>query len=114
MSFVTPGRLAGLAVLVTLGALGGWQATGRDYYTKFRWQEAVPLDPDSPEAALGDTETLVWREGMRIGLLPTDGPWDKHYLSVMGLAGPAWGLAALGWVLGRRRAAATPAGPTTS
>ena len=52
---------------------------------------------------------------MRIGLLPTDGPWDKHYLSVAGLAGPAGGLALVMGLVERRRApAATPRDPGAS
>lgn len=98
------------AAAITLAAGGLWQATGGDYYTKYEVIEQVPrtVDPDDPfaEAGLYDggsqTET-VQRDEFRFGLLPTpQGIFDKHAISVVSFAAPAW-IGAFGILIWTRR-----------
>jgi hypothetical protein len=88
-----------------------WQATGGDYYTKYQVVEQVQktVDPDDPLAAAGfyeggtRTETVV-RDEFRFGLLPTPRDiLDKHSLSVVSIASPAWLVALFAVWRGRLR-----------
>lgn len=107
-----------IATVMTLAAVITWLATGRDFYTKYQVVEIVevPIDENDPLAQSGfydddepRTET-VERDEFHLGLLPTTtNPFDKHIVSVVSIATPPWGLAALLFVLGwtrRRKSAA--------
>ena len=104
----------GLAVLVTIAAVGMWQLTGGDYYTKFEVVEQIerPVDESDPLAAAGfyegDSQTdTVTRSAFRFGLLPTpNGLFDKHMLSVVSIAFVVWpGALTLVWLSLRRKRA---------
>lgn len=98
-------------VVVTVGSIVTWQATGGDWYTKYEVVEqvAVETDPNDPLAAAGfyeggDATTTVTRDEFRFGLLPTPARLvDKHAVSVTSVTGPVWvlGLAVL-WYHRRR------------
>lgn len=100
-----------LAIVVTVASLVTWQATGGDWYTKFKVVEQVEVKPDptDPLAAAGfydgDTVTRTeTRDEFRLGLLPTpSGLLDKHALSVATLTGPLWVLGLAAFWFGRRR-----------
>ena len=107
-----------IATVMTLAAVITWLATGRDFYTKYQVVETVevPIDENDPLAQAGfydddepRTETVT-RDEFHLGLIPTpSGLFDKHALSVISIAAPPWGLAALLFVLGwmrRRKSAA--------
>ncbi|MBD3383088.1 MAG: hypothetical protein GF404_12950 [candidate division Zixibacteria bacterium] len=87
-----------LALLLTLGAVITWQATGGDYYTKFEVVERVERLPDADDPLAGtgfyDDEKVietVTRKDFRFGLLPTPaGLFDKHILSVASISLPLW------------------------
>ena len=105
-----------VAVVVTIGTVATWLATGRHYYTKFEVVEKteVPVAEDDPLAGTGfydadSVETTVRRDEFHLGLLPTpQGLFDKHMLSVVSILGAAWGLfLLLPWWL-RRRARKKP------
>lgn len=106
-----------LALLITIATLATWLATDRAYYTKFQVVEQVEVEveADDPLAGTGffdeaedggpatevRTET---RDEFRLGLLPTpEGLFDKHMLSVLSLAGPAWALVVVSALLDWRR-----------
>ena len=104
-------KLLALAVVVTVAALGMWQATGAHPYTKYEdvTREQVRTDVDDPfvEAGFyeGDTVTQTVRKDVfYFGLLPTpQGLFDKHALSVVSAVVPVW-LVVVGSVLVRGRA----------
>lgn len=99
-----------LATLITIGTVGLWQVTGREYYTKFEVVEEVALavDPDDPLAAAGFYDgglkkQTVTRSAFRFGLLPTTtNPLDRHILAVLSVLGPTWFLA-LGVMMWQKR-----------
>ena len=104
-------KLLALAVVVTVAALGMWQATGAHPYTKYEdvTREQVRTDVDDPfvEAGFyeGDTITQTVRKDVfYFGLFPTpQGLFDKHALSVVSVVVPVW-LVVVGSVLVRWRA----------
>lgn len=90
--------ILGIAIAVTFATIALWQATGGDYYTKFRIVEEVEKEvaQDDPLAEAGfyedtqPTETVV-RDDFRFGLLPTPNKLiDKHLLSVASITMPTW------------------------
>jgi len=101
----------GLTALLTIAALGVWQATGGNYYTKFEVVEEVEtaIDPDDPLATAGfydgtSQKQTVTRPEFRLGLLPTGmHVLDKHMASVLSFLAPIWILAAGYMWLYRRR-----------
>ena len=104
-------KLLAVAVVVTVAALGMWQATGAHPYTKYEdvTREQVRTDVDDPfvEAGFyeGDTVTQTVRKDVfYFGLFPTpQGLFDKHALSVVSVVVPVW-LVVVGSVLVRWRA----------
>ena len=88
-----------LTLLITVGCLFVWGATGRHYYTKYQVVEqvAVEVAADDPLAAAGfyDDQTppvqTVIRDEFHFGLLPTPrGLFDKHMLSLLTVISPLW------------------------
>ncbi len=104
-------KLLAIVVVVTVAALGMWQATGAHPYTKYEdvTREQVRTDVDDPfvEAGFyeGDTVTQTVRKDVfYFGLFPTpQGLFDKHALSVVSVVVPVW-LVVVGSVLVRWRA----------
>jgi hypothetical protein len=99
-----------VAIVITVGALGVWQASGGDFYTKFEVVREVtqPLDPSDPLVAAGfyDTgsTTVVRERQFRLGLLPTPSRLlDKHALSVTTIISPVWAVAAVAALVRRKR-----------
>jgi hypothetical protein len=102
-----------LALIGTAAVVSTWALTGRHYYTKFRVVETVEqeVDANDPFAGTGfydeddsgQTKTVV-RDEFHLGLLPVpQGIFDKHMVSVVSIAVPLWGLAAVAaWVTRRR------------
>ena len=99
-------------MLLTIAALGVWQVTGGNYYTKFEVVEEIEtaIDPDDPLAAAGfydgaSQRQTVTRAEFRLGLLPTGmHVLDKHMMSVLSLLVPIWILVfGYRWLYGRRR-----------
>jgi hypothetical protein len=100
-----------MAIIISLGILITWRATGGDYYTKFQIVEEtmVPVNQDDPLAGTGfydndmKTETVSKNE-FRLGLLPTPSRlFDKHILSVISIIIPLWTLVIfLAWLQKRR------------
>ncbi len=100
------------AALVTLAAFAAWLATDRHAYTKFEVVERVevPVAAGDPLAAAGFYEDgknvqTVRRPEFHLGLLPTPQRLlDKHIVSVLTIAAPAWMVTAVLLWPRRRRA----------
>jgi hypothetical protein len=100
-----------IAVLISVGTLITWQATGGDYYTKFQLVERieVPVDPNDPLAQTGfyDDSLMaetVSKDEFRLGLLPTPSRlFDEHILSVASVILPLWTLVVLLILIQRRK-----------
>ena len=99
-----------MVVAVTVVSIVTWQATGGDWYTKYKVVEQIESEPDpnDPLAATGfyeggKTTQTVTRDEFRLGLLPTPaGIFDKHALSVASVTGPLWAIG-LGVIWYQRR-----------
>ena len=89
-----------VVAVLTIASVVTWQATGGDWYTKYKVVEQVESkpDPNDPLAAAGfyeggTTTETVTRDEVRYGLLPTpSGIFDKHAISVASVTGPVWAL----------------------
>ncbi len=88
-----------LTLLITVGSLVVWNATGRHYYTKYQVVEQVEVQvaADDPLSAAGfyDDQTppvqTVTRDEFHFGLLPTPrGLFDKHMFSILTVITPLW------------------------
>ena len=88
-----------LTLLITVGCLVVWGATGRHYYTKYQVIEQVEVEvaADDPLAAAGFYDDqrpqvqTVTRDEFHFGLLPTPrGLFDKHMLSLLTVISPLW------------------------
>lgn len=96
---------------ITIASVVTWQATGGDWYTKYKVVEQVEteLDPNDPLVAAGfyegsTTTTTESRDELRFGLLPTPaGLFDKHIFSVLSIVGPLWGITFVVVLYQRRR-----------
>ncbi len=101
-----------LAVVLSLAAVITWAVTGFHFYTKYQVVERIEaeVDSDDPFAATGFYESAteirtVLRDEFHLGLLPTpQGLFDKHVVSVLSIAVPAWAsVGILAWLAGRRK-----------
>jgi len=100
-----------VSLIISIGAVLLWRATGGDYYTKFEVVEQVEkvVDPNDPLAAAGFYEgdsifETIRRDDFRFGLLPTpSGLFDKHIMAVLTIAGPFLGLTVISIVFDWKR-----------